>query len=129
VRFALVGLLLASFAACAPSDAATSPIEIRIEHSRFRPQHIEVRAGEEVTFVIENTDPIGHEFIVGNEEIQQIHERGTEAHHDARPGEVSVPAGESVTTTYRFRASENLLFGCHLPGHYAYGMRGTISIG
>jgi uncharacterized cupredoxin-like copper-binding protein len=127
VRFALVALL-AALAGCAPSNAATSHIEIRIEHSRFRPQHIGVREGEDVTFVIENTDPIDHEFIVGDEEVQLIHERGNEAHHDARPGEISVAAGETVTTTYSFRAPGQLLFGCHLPGHYAYGMRGTISI-
>ena len=27
-----------------------------------------------------------------------------------------------------FPSAGNLLFGCHLPGHYAYGMHGVIAI-
>jgi uncharacterized cupredoxin-like copper-binding protein len=26
-------------------------------------------------------------------------------------------------------SGEPLLFGCHLPGHYAFGMRGEIQVG
>jgi uncharacterized cupredoxin-like copper-binding protein len=40
-----------------------------------------------------------------------------------------VPAGETVVTTYRFpEVGASLIFGCHLPGHYDFGMRGTVSI-
>jgi len=62
--------------------------------------------------------------------VQRVHEEGTEAHHPPRPGEVSVPAGETVVTTYIFPESPGaLIFGCHLPGHYDFGMRGTVTIG
>ena len=126
MRFVVLGLVL--LGACAPASAGSSTIEIGIEHSRFEQTRIEVQAGEEVTFIVRNTDPIAHEFIVGDERVQAVHEEGTEAHHDARPGEVSVAAGETVTTTYTFGEPGELIFGCHLPGHYAYGMRGTIRI-
>jgi plastocyanin len=66
--------------------------------SSFEPATIEVEPGETVRFVIRNADPIDHEFIVGDARVQRIHESGTEAHHDPRPGEVSVPAGETVAT-------------------------------
>jgi uncharacterized cupredoxin-like copper-binding protein len=33
-----------------------------------------------------------------------------------------------VVTTVTFPSQGSLLFGCHLPGHYAYGMRGVITI-
>ena len=121
-------LLLVALAACGPAGASTSRIEIGINHSRFDPSRISVEAGETVTFVIRNDDPIAHEFIVGDEGVQEVHEEGTEAHHDARPGEISVAAGETVTTTYTFEEPGESLFGCHLPGHYAYGMRGTIRV-
>ena len=50
-------------------------------------------------------------------------------HDGSVPGQISVPAGTTRATTFTFGASSNnLLFGCHLPGHYAYGMRGSISI-
>ena len=78
--------------------------------------------------MVENTDPIDHEFIVGDEQVQQAHEAGTEAHHPPRPGEISIPPGETVVTTVTFPSQGSLLFGCHLPGHYAYGMRASITI-
>ena len=78
--------------------------------------------------MIRNTDPIDHEFIVGDEEVQQLHEEGTEAHHGAKPGEITVPAGEQRETTFLFEDEGELIFGCHLPGHYDYGMKGIVRI-
>ena len=79
-------------------------------------------------FVVRNTDPIDHELIVGDEAVQLRHEHGSEAHHGARPGEISVPPHSTATTTYLFGPRGTLLFGCHLPGHWSYGMHGTIRI-
>jgi uncharacterized cupredoxin-like copper-binding protein len=117
-------------AACAPASATSEArtIEIGIHYSRFDPATVGVRPGETVRFVITNTDPIDHEFIVGDGSVQDAHELGTESYHPPRPGEVTIPAGETVETTYRFDA-KNLIFGCHLPGHYAYGMRGLVVVG
>lgn len=122
--------LLALATACAPASATPEArtVEIRIHYSRFEPATIDVRRGETVRFVIANTDPIDHEFIVGDEAVQNAHERGTEAYHPPRPGEVTIPAGQTVETTYTFDGP-NVLFGCHLPGHYAYGMRGVMVVG
>jgi uncharacterized cupredoxin-like copper-binding protein len=105
-------------------------VAIRIHFSRFDPGAIDVEPGQTVTFAVENTDPIDHEFIVGDEGVQLVHERGTEAHHPPRPGEISIPAGETIATTLTFGVEPQvLLFGCHLPGHYAFGMRGELRIG
>jgi uncharacterized cupredoxin-like copper-binding protein len=87
-----------------------------------------VQAGVTYHFTVENLDPIDHEFLIGDERQQDIHEKGTEAHHGARPGEISIPALESRSTTFTFERSGTLIYGCHLPGHYRFGMRGTISI-
>jgi uncharacterized cupredoxin-like copper-binding protein len=77
---------------------------------------------------VHNSDPIDHEFLIGDEHMQQIHENGTEAHHGARPGEISVPALSTRTTTYTFTDPGTLFYGCHLPSHYAYGMKGVFQI-
>ncbi|MGH2808113.1 MAG: cupredoxin domain-containing protein [Actinomycetota bacterium] len=129
-RLALLAVAaLSTLGACAPAPAAaTRTITIEIEHSAFQPQTIDVQRGTVVVFVIENTDPIAHEFILGDEAVQDRHEKGTEAHHGAKPGEVSIASGETETTTYEFTESGTLIFGCHLPGHYDYGMRGTVRI-
>jgi uncharacterized cupredoxin-like copper-binding protein len=126
-----LALLAGGSAACGTAAADPGPrtVHITIHHSAFAPALIAARPGETIRFVLENTDPIDHEFIVGNERVQQVHEEGRESHHAPRPGEISVPAQETRVTTYTFpRAPVRLLFGCHLPGHYDYGMRGTISV-
>jgi len=112
-----------------PAPPGTRSVHIRIHFSRFDPTDIGVAPGQTVRFVVENADPIDHEFIVGDARVQRAHETGTEAHHPPRPGEISVPAGETVVTTVTFPSTGSVLFGCHLPGHYAYGMRGMITIG
>lgn len=101
---------------------------MKIRFSRFQPSHFEFEPGTKVTFVISNRDPIDHEFIIGNQAVQARHEKGTEPHHGARPGEVSIPAGETRTTEYVFTEAGRLLIGCHLPTHYDYGMRGDILV-
>jgi uncharacterized cupredoxin-like copper-binding protein len=111
-----------------PQGDEMRTIEIDIEHSSFHPGEVHVEAGETVRFVIHNGDPIDHEFLIGDEVMQQIHEEGTEAHHGARPGEVSVAAFHDAVTTFEFNGPGTLLFGCHLPRHYNFGMKGEIII-
>jgi uncharacterized cupredoxin-like copper-binding protein len=130
-RVAAAAALLAATAAlagCSVRATADTPrrVVVTIHHSAFQPPRVTVRPEETVTFVLRNTDPIDHEFILGDEAVQQRHEKGTEAHHGAVPGEVSVPAGAEASTTYEFTLRRPLEFACHLPGHYAYGMRGLV---
>jgi uncharacterized cupredoxin-like copper-binding protein len=120
----------AALLAAAPSTASSArTVHITIHFSRFDLASLSVRPGETVRFVITNTDPIDHEFIVGDDGVQLRHENGTEPSHGLRPGEVTVPAGTTQETTYTFpSASVPMEFACHLPGHYAYGMHGLIAI-
>jgi uncharacterized cupredoxin-like copper-binding protein len=109
--------------------AGSREVVIDIRYSRFSATLIEVAPGETVRFVLVNRDPIAHEFIVGDARLQLVHERGTEAHHPPRPGEISIPAGTTRATTITFERDPPVsytLFGCHLPGHYGYGMAGAI---
>jgi uncharacterized cupredoxin-like copper-binding protein len=101
-------------------------VRLVIHHSRFSAEHVHVPSGR-VTFIVRNSDPIDHELIIGDRAAQDSHEGGTETHHDA-PGEITVPAGRIAETTYTFAPSHPTLFGCHLPGHWAYGMHGTLEV-
>ena len=122
----LVGVTAMTRGSAARANDGT--VRITIHYSSFDPDGLAVEPGETVRFVIVNTDPIDHEFIVGDESLQDAHELGTESYHPPRPGEVTIPAGETVETTYTFDGG-NLIFGCHLPGHYDYGMRGLVVVG
>jgi uncharacterized cupredoxin-like copper-binding protein len=128
---AIVVLAIAT-SACANTARAANGIEtvhVRIHYSSYEPGSFAFPPGTTVRFVVTNTDPIDHEFIIGDRAVQQAHELGTEAYHPPRPGEMTVPAQTTRTTTYTFGAAGTLIFGCHLPGHYAYGMHGAIRVG
>jgi uncharacterized cupredoxin-like copper-binding protein len=122
---AVVGIGAAVVQAAARADG---PVEISIRYSRFGPSSVEVPVGRPVTFVLANEDPIDHEWIVGDEGVHQRHRTGTEPVHAARPTEVSIPAGEVRRTTITFDRAGSFRFICHLPGHEAYGMVGTVVV-
>jgi uncharacterized cupredoxin-like copper-binding protein len=118
------------------SEAGDGPdrtVVVTMHHSRFEPAVLQVAPGERVRFVLRNTDPIDHELILGDDAVQRRHEQGRERHHHGEvPGERSVAAGQEATTTYTFPTGldgRTLEFACHLPGHYAYGMHGTVRVG
>jgi uncharacterized cupredoxin-like copper-binding protein len=135
-RLAAIALIaLAPVVALAPMavHAFATPgvrtVDITIHYSHFSLSDLNVAPGETVRFVVKNSDPIDHEFILGDQHIQDIHENGTEGYHPPRPGEMTVPAGTTRVTTYTFpSAPARLIFGCHLPGHYAYGMHGLVTL-
>lgn len=116
-----------ALASPAPSPGIAT-VTLVAHHSRWSQSTISVRPGQTVRFVVRNDDPIDHELIIGDDAVQAAHERGTDAHHQGTPGQVSVPAGATATTTYRFSSPGRLTFACHLPGHFAYGMHGTVLV-
>ena len=124
----LIAAVLSATVLSTPSSATPQTMAVTMRHSRFAPAHVVVRRGATVRFVITNTDPIDHEFILGDEAVQRRHETGTEPAHGLVPGEVSVPAGTVAETTYMFSRAGVVLIGCHALGHYDYGMRGAVLV-
>jgi uncharacterized cupredoxin-like copper-binding protein len=99
---------------------------------RFMPEQITVRAGETVAFRITNTGVSPHEFVIGDEQVQQAHEQEMRAGQMRMANDaafsVDVPAGKTATLVYTFHEPGTLRYGCHVPGHYAAGMQGTIMV-
>ena len=61
-------------------------------------------------------------------EVHARHEGGHEAEHPPVPGELSVGPDEQGVTSYVFDEPGTVEMACHLPGHYAFGMRGEIAV-
>ncbi len=125
---ALVLLLLAGLAAGCSLHPAAQRVEIRIHYSHFAATALSVPHGVPITFVLINEDPIDHEWLIGDAAFHEKHRHGTEAHHGARPNEVSLAPLDAVETTLVFDAPGTQQFICHIPGHEAYGMVGTLTI-
>lgn len=106
-------------------------VNMTIRHTRFAPDRLRVASGTTVRFVVRNDDPIGHELIVGDDGVHARHETGTEPTHAPRPGEMSIPPGATMETTFQFTGTTgagSVLFACHLPRHLRYGMSGTVEV-
>jgi uncharacterized cupredoxin-like copper-binding protein len=112
----------------APLGPGVVTVEIDTRYSRFSVDDLRVYEGTLVQFVVTNRDPIHHELVVGDDEVHATHARGTEAGHPPVPGEVSVDAGARGFTAYLFDEPGTVHFACHLPGHLAYGMAGTVTV-
>lgn len=130
----VVLLLTGCGGVAAPADPGEPrTIEIDIDGYHFVPDHFTVRRGESVRFLVSNPDDIGHELFIG-----------TIAEQAARRGSgVAVPSTEATTRfgygiylpaltdgelDYAFSRDEDLLIGCHLPGHWEAGMVATIDV-
>lgn len=123
-----LGLAGAAAAWARPGGLAAADIEIPIHYSHYGVASFSVPAGVPVRIVLRNDDPIDHEWIVGDAEVQAKHRTGTELLHPSRPTEQVIPAGETRVTTITFEAAGTLQYICHLPAHEAYGMVGTVTI-
>lgn len=97
---------------------------------RFDPERIEVAAGETIRFEVTNDGAIVHEFYIGDDAAQAEHEQemlsGGMPHDE--PNGVGVEPAATKAFEMTFAEAADLLIGCHEPGHYAAGMRGTLVI-
>lgn len=132
VGLAMVAAVLVTAAivvAAAGGDAApVTEATIEFRYSKFEQGELTVPAGVPITLHLVNKDPIGHEWIVGDDDVHARHRTGTEPYHDQVPTEVSLRAFETKTTAVTFDEPGDYVYVCHLPGHEEYGMRGTIRV-
>lgn len=111
-------------------SAASRTIEIAARDTyRFDPEELEVEPGETVTFVVTNDGNEDHEFVLGDAEYQESHGdemAAGEMHHEGNA--VTVAPGATEELTWTFPDGGEVLYGCHVAGHYDAGMVGAISV-
>lgn len=124
-----------AFAFGEPADPGDADRTVRVratDELAFEPAVVEVRAGEVITFEVENTGKLPHDFTLGDEDAQEEHAREMEemgadmAHTD--PNAMMIDPGETGSMTWRFVEPGDVLYGCHQPGHYDAGMVGVIEV-
>lgn len=119
------------FGSAAVASEATRTVEVNaLDALAFEPGSIRVEAGEVVTFVVTNPGRVPHEFVLGDEEYQEEHEEMMQGGHEMEHGDnaVELPPGETAELTWRFADAGEVLFACHVAGHYEGGMVGTITV-
>jgi uncharacterized cupredoxin-like copper-binding protein len=124
----------------APTWATAAPVRVVMnDRFRYRPSSIRVRAGRRVTFAVTNAGKLPHEFTLGDRATQLDHEHQMQEmaptghvhdhmHESAGTGTLTVPPGETRRLTWTFEEPGLVLYGCHVLGHWAAGMKGTIVV-
>jgi uncharacterized cupredoxin-like copper-binding protein len=135
VAFTALTLLAGCSSAAKTTSSATSQaqeVTITMSEFKFSPALLELKAGQTVRFVVINQDVTKHEILFGDQKAQDEHEKmmaGGSTVQMAEPGEVEVDPGQTKTLEYTVPdAPGTLLYGCHEPGHWAAGMKGTVTI-
>ena len=125
---------MSPIASAAAAQPANRTISLQIDNQlQFAPASVAVHVGETVAFKVTNASSFAHELVIGDEAVQTAHEQemasgtGMAMGSDAM-NSVQVPAGQTATLVYTFTKPGTLSYGCHVSGHYAAGMRGTITV-
>lgn len=120
----------------AAAAQAERTVEVnQLPEKKFDPASVSVKRGETVTFRVTNTADEMHEFVLGDEKTQEDHdeEMAGMPMESMKMADISnritMEPGETKEITWKFPDKETtVLYGCHMPGHYAAGMKGTITV-
>jgi uncharacterized cupredoxin-like copper-binding protein len=124
-----------SFGESAMAAEATRVIEISASDDfTFDPDRIVVTEGEVITFKVTNDGKIPHDFVLGDVAAQDQHEAemqdmtGDDSMAHEEPNAFVIDPGETREMTWHMTESGEIIMGCHQPGHYVAGMKGTIDV-
>ena len=130
----------------AGSSVAPREVNIVMKDWVFLPDPVDVVPGETVLLHVVNGGLEVHEAVIGDASVQDAWEAAEGAAADPPPGptplvnvppdiagiRVVVTSGQRVDVTWTVPADPitigALLLGCHIPGHWAKGMRATLRI-
>ncbi len=128
------------------TSGAPREVNIVMKDWVFLPATVDVVPGETVLLHVVNGGLIVHEAVIGNVSVQDAWEAAEGVAADPPPGPtpvVSVPpdvagirvvveSGKRIDITWTVPADPAvvgaLLLGCHIPGHWAQGMRASIVV-
>lgn len=126
----------------APTTAAapnTRTVDINMIDIAYDPATpVSAKAGETIRFVFHNRGKIAHDAFIGDAAAQADHEKEMrEAEgggHDTKMGgkddkdAITVDSGKTDEVIHTFDRAGTLEIGCHQPGHYAAGMKITVTV-
>jgi uncharacterized cupredoxin-like copper-binding protein len=122
--------------AAAETPAAAEPITFEIDMKDelvYNPTTLAAKVGEKIRFVFKNTGRLAHDALIGDTHAQEEHEaaggKDHESHHgDEPPPFVTVPPGGTDEIVYVFDTPGEIIIGCHQAGHFAAGMKLTVTV-
>jgi uncharacterized cupredoxin-like copper-binding protein len=127
----------AEFSAGEPGDANTPSRIIQVTMQErdakmlFVPNRVEIRKGEQITFVLHNTGELDHEFVLAstqeNLEHAEMMKNDPEMGHDD-PNARRVAPNQTSQIVWKFTKAGEFEFACLIPGHRDAGMFGIVDV-
>ncbi len=114
------------------AQAVQRTLTIRMsDNMRFTPAHLEVKQGETVRLIVNNSGKLLHELVIGSpqalaEHAEQMLKFPTMEH--GSPDMAHVAARKTGEIVWHFNRAGDFAFACLIPGHYQAGMTGTIRV-
>ena len=113
-----------------PAAAVRTVEVVTTDQMRYEPAAFEFAVGDRVRFSVRNPGAVPHELFVGTAQEQATHETEMQAGHAMHDhaNSVTVEPGKTDMLELTFARAGTLEIGCHIPGHWDAGMRGTITV-
>ena len=119
----------AGFGTAADAGDADRTVQVEaVDQLKFDPAALQVEAGETVTFEVNNAGSIDHEFVLGDAAYQKSHGASMGEMEHADGNGIFLEPGTSDSLTWTFDEPGEVLFACHLNGHFEAGMVGRIEV-
>ncbi|HEX5823175.1 MAG TPA: hypothetical protein VFY18_01840 [Candidatus Limnocylindrales bacterium] len=129
----------------AGSSAAPREVNVILKDWVFLPDPVDLVPGETVVLHVINGGLEIHELVIGDQAVQDAWEAAEAAHADPPPGptpavsvapgdagvRIVVGSGQRVDLAWTVPGAadvDRLILGCHIPGHWAKGMRAAVRI-
>ena len=97
----------------------------------FNHNHITIRKGEQIRFVLINRGEIDHEFVLGTVAENEKHAKEMEKYPDMEhddPNAKRLAPTKKGELLWRFTKSGEFEFACLIPGHREAGMIGKVIV-
>lgn len=108
----LRGTTAGAIALLALAPASAHSVEIEAEEFAFKPNHVEVEAGESVEITFENTGRLSHNLKIPAFDVKTK----------------TIQAGNTATVTFTPKEPGTYEILCTVPGHSQAGMTGTVVV-
>jgi uncharacterized cupredoxin-like copper-binding protein len=129
----------------AGSSGVPREVNVVLKDWVFLPDPLDLVPGETVVLHVVNGGLDIHELVIGDQVVQDAWEVAEAAHADPPPGatpavsvapdvagiRVVVASGQRVDLIWTVPGATDLgrvILGCHIPGHWAKGMRASVRI-
>ena len=112
------------------AKTAQRTVNVDMVDVAFKPTTMTAHKGETVKFVFHNRGKVNHEALFGDAATQDAHEHDMNDMNSAGHGMsmTEVTPGGTKSITYTFDKAGTTLVGCHETGHYAAGMKITVTV-